>query len=166
MASSVSVAENVLSAPSMSRPNPFPREDLERAEQVLASQPRTVRFQEVDAAGTVFFPRILEYFADAYIDHLARAGVDLPGVMKKHDWVAPLVHAEADFLGPMRFGDAIVVEVVAAKVGGSSYSIGYRARAAEGGKILAVGHTAHVVVDGATFRPIPVPEIVRAALGG
>lgn len=149
----------------MSRTPAFARAELEGASSVLHEQARHVRFQDVDAAGTAFFPRVVEYFADVYLGLLEARGVDLPSHLRAPAWVAPLVHAEADFLGPMRFGDRFVAQVVAARVGATSFSVGYRLRAEATGKVLAVGHTVHVIVDGATFQPAPVPEVIRRALG-
>jgi acyl-CoA thioesterase FadM len=150
----------------MARPPPFERAELEGATASRLEEARTVRFQDVDAAGTIFFPRILEYFADAYVALLLARGVDVPARLREKAWFAPLVHAEGDFLAPMRFGDRVRVAVVAAKVFSSSYAVGYRIRAAEADRALAVGHTVHVVVDGATFQSIPVPDEVRSALVG
>lgn len=150
----------------MSRPPPFDRSELEGATTILFAHPRQVRFQDVDAAGTAFYPRIIEAFSDVYLALLAARGIDLPALFRAPSWAAPLVHAEADFLGPMRFGDRFDAEVVAAKVGSTSFSVGYRLRADGGGRPLAIGHTVHVVVDASTFRPAPVPDDVRRALTG
>ena len=148
----------------MQRPPPFEREELLSASEPLFTQSREVRFQEVDAALTIYFPRVLEHFSDAYLAMLQAGGVDVPRLLRENAWVAPLVHAEADYLGPMRFGDAISVEVVRTKVGETSYSVGYRTRSADGKRTLAIGHTTHVIVDGTTFKPKKIPDDVRRAL--
>lgn len=148
----------------MSRPPTIERDALERAESAIFTRSSKVRFQDVDAAGTVFFPRVLEMFADTYLALLDDGGLDLPRRLREGGWVAPIVHAEVDFLAPMRFGDAFLAEIVATHVGSTSFAVGHRLRAAGGGKVLAVGHTAHVVVDATTFRPTPVPSDLRAAL--
>jgi acyl-CoA thioesterase FadM len=83
--------------------------------------------------------------------------------MVKREWFAPLVHAEAEYLAPMRFGDAVVVHVVKVRCGTSAATVGYRI-VSENGRPLAVGHTVHVFVDGKTFRPCPIPPDVLRAL--
>ena len=130
------------------------------------SQRREVRFQDVDAAGIVFFARLLEYFHDAYVAWLASAGVSLSDALARKEWAAPLKHVEADFLRPLRFGDAIEVELVRAKLDGSALSVGYRVRALPGGEAVATGHSVHVVVDASTFRRIEPPSALRAAIEG
>lgn len=133
------------------------------ADAPIFAEGRVVRFQEVDAAGIVFFPRVLEYMSDAYVSFLAARGIHLPKVIEAADYRAPLIHAEADYRAPMAFGDPITVEVVAVIVGRTSYHLGYRIRHADG-RIAAVGQTSHVCVGIPTFRPVAIPEELRAAL--
>ena len=147
----------------MARPLPFTREEILDATSVLFFQPRKVRFQDVDAAGTVFFPRIIEYFADTYLAMLDERGVDVARRLRKLEWAIPLAHVEADFLGPMRFGDHLVVEVVGARLAETSFAVAHRVRTPDGTRGLAYGQTVHVVVDGTTFRPTPIPEEIRRA---
>ena len=89
-------------------------------------EPRTVRFQDVDAAGIVFYPRILEYFHDAYVGFLASVDLPLPRVLAEQTFIAPVRRANAEFLRPMRFGDPIDVGLVCAVFVGSSLTLGYR----------------------------------------
>ncbi len=141
----------------------FESEVLAGAVEVLFSEGRAVRFQDVDAAGIVFFPRVLEYLSDVYISFLTARGVHVPRSVEAGEYVIPLVHAEADYFAPMRFGDAILVDVVGVDIGRTSFRVGYRVRHADG-RVAAVGQTAHVTVGLPGFAPIPIPEDLRAAL--
>lgn len=143
--------------------NPFARDALLAADESVHHMARRVRFQEVDAAGTIYYSRVFEYFGDAYVDLFERGGVSLPKAMAKREWAAPLVHAEAEYLAPMRFGDEVAVHVVKVRCGTSAATVGYRI-VSSGGRPLAVGHTVHVFVDGTTFKPCPIPPDVLAAL--
>ena len=124
--------------------------------------PMAARFQDVDAAGIVFFARVLEYFHDAYLAFLADAGQPLPAVLAERRWAAPLRHAEADYLRPIRFGDALRAQLVRARFEGSTLTVGHRL-AAPDGAALAVGSTVHVFVDAASFRRTPPPADLVAA---
>jgi len=143
----------------------FENETLIGAAEALFSEARAVRFQDVDAAGIVFFPRVLEYMSDVYVAFLSARGVHLPRAIESGSYVIPLVHAEADYHAPMRFGDPVRVEVVALDLGRSSYQVGYRIRH-EDGRMAAVGQTAHVCVGLPGWKPISIPEELRAALEG
>jgi YbgC/YbaW family acyl-CoA thioester hydrolase len=146
-------------------PQAFTRDELVTATSPRFVEARVVRFQEVDAAGIVFYPRILEYFNDAWIAMLLAGGYDLPRVLVEGDVLLPLVHAEGDFLAPMRFGDAITVELVEGRAGGTSLTLGFRVRDAKG-KVTAIGQSAHVAIARATFKPVAVPDEVQRIVAG
>lgn len=126
-----------------------------------------VRFQDVDAAGIIFYARVLDYCHDAYVDFLAKAGFPLHEALTG-PWIAPIRHAEADYLKPMRFGDRIGVALVAAHLepaeDPTEVTIGYRIARVADGELAAVGQTVHTFVDAATFRRTPIPEPLRNAL--
>ncbi len=124
---------------------------------------RTVKFQDVDAAQIVFYPRVLEYFHDAYVGFLAHVGVPLHQVLDAKEWAAPIRHAEAQFFRPMRFGDDIDVALVKAHLTESSVTIGFRASPSGKSEALAVGQSEHVFVDRKTFKRIDVPPRLEAA---
>jgi acyl-CoA thioesterase FadM len=150
----------------MRRAPAFTNDELRAAPGAIFRVERVVAFQEVDAAGTVFFPRVLEYCSDAYIGLLCSRGVDLPRLIAERAYLAPLAHAEADYSGPMRFGDRVAVEVVASRPGSTSFALGFRVTAVPGGELCAVAHTVHVVVDPISFRPKELPAALREALRG
>ena len=141
----------------------FSRDAILGATEALASQSRPVRFQDVDAAGTIFFPKVYEYFSDAYLDLLLAAGLDVPGSLARRESAAPLVHSEADYLAPLRFGDEVVVEVVLARVGATSTAYAHRILRLDG-TVAVIGQTVHVWVSAKTFEPVPVPDALRAYL--
>jgi 1,4-dihydroxy-2-naphthoyl-CoA hydrolase len=141
----------------------FSSDDLRNALEPLFAMPRAVRFQDVDAAGVIFFPRVLEYFHDAYLALLEARGFGLPRALRESPYGFPIAHAEADYLRPLTFGDAVTVEVVGARLGETSLSVGYRIRRATDDRALcALGQTVHVTIDRRTFRPCAVPEELRA----
>lgn len=123
----------------------------------------TVRFQDVDAAGIVFFARVFDLFHDAFVAALRDGGVRLEDVLRAREWGAPLVHAEADYARPLAFADEIVTEVTLDSVGGTSITVRHVVR--RGDVVCASGLTKHVFIDRATGRPRPVPAEVVAALG-
>ena len=137
--------------------------DLVHATEVFHAERRPVRFQDVDAAGIIFFARVLEYFHDAWLSLLALRGIDLPAILREGVWGMPLGHAEADYLGPMRFGDEVVIEVVRMDFTERSLTVGYRARSPSD-RVLAIGQVVHVCIDRSTFRSRPLPNELREKL--
>ncbi len=143
----------------------FTKDAIVAAEPALLSQERHVRFQDVDAAGTIYFVRTFEYFSDAYLGLLIEAGLDVPTMLARRERAAPLVHAEADYMAPLHFGDPVVVHVVLAHLGTSSTRYAYRVDKSDGTP-AAVGQTHHVWIDSKSFKPCPMPAALRSHLLG
>lgn len=122
----------------------------------------TVRFQDIDAAGIAYFPTIISFLHDAYAAFLEAAGVDLPGMVRAGDFAAPIRHAEADFLRPIRFGEKLEIELVRRREGPNEVTLYYRILG--GGEAKAVGSTVHVFVDRRTFQRIEPPPEMKQAL--
>lgn len=123
-----------------------------------------VRFQDVDAAGIMFFARVFDLFHDAYVDALRAGGVELAAVLDAKVWAAPLTSCDAKFRRPLRFGDDIVVEL-RTTLSERDLVVRYRVCLASDRTIeLATGTTTHAFVDRATFARIEPPVEVKTAL--
>lgn len=139
------------------------REILESEERIHSERHR-VRFQDVDAAGVVFYARIFDLFHDAYVGFLRERGAPLDTALRDGSWAAPLSRAEAEYLRPLRFGDEVTVSIVHVDVAETEFAIGYRIDV--GDEAACVGRTRHVAVDPTSFRRTAVPDGLRAALTG
>lgn len=149
----------------MSRELPFTHEALRHAAVVHRADRRMARFHDVDAASTVFFPRYFEYASDLTIDHLRDRGVDVVDILARRLWAAPLAHVEADYAAPLRFGDRFVLELVGLHAGRSSYAFGLRMRADDpSARVIATLIVVHVCIDPTSFRPVELPDALRAAM--
>lgn len=138
------------------------REALLSLEKTTFAYGRTVRFQDIDAAGIIFFARYFEYFHDAYVRFLDDTDAALPAALSSRSWAAPLVHAEADFVKPLAFGDSVEVELAAVDVGDKRATLYFRVW--RDGDVVAFGSTVHVAIDPRVFKSTPIPEALRAAL--
>lgn len=123
-----------------------------------------VRFQDVDAAGIVFFARMFDYVHGAYEEFLAQTGNALAEVIADRRWAAPLRHAEADYLSPARFGDRLIVELVAGESSETEIALGWRiTKKGASSPPAAVVQTVHAFVSVPSFERMKVPsEIVDA----
>jgi 1,4-dihydroxy-2-naphthoyl-CoA hydrolase len=123
---------------------------------------RIVAFQDVDAAGIVFYARVFDYFHDAYVAFLRARGAPLELALQDGSWVAPLRRAEADYRRPLRFGDEIGVTIAGLELTDTEFRIRYAIETAAG--VACEGETVHVSVDPVTFRRAPIPAALRQAL--
>ena len=86
---------------------------------------RPVRFEEVDAAGIVFFGRFVFWCHEAMehlFDRLPGGYVDL---ITRRRIGFPAVHFQADWKHPFRFGDVARFSTTVARVGSSSVTFHY-----------------------------------------
>ena len=126
---------------------------------------RPVRFEEVDAAGIVFFGRFFSYAHEA-MEHFFE-GLDdggYVGLITRRRIGLPAVKAESTFHAPLRYGDAVAIETWAMRIGNRSAVLGYRFKREPDGVLAAqVAHTV-VTTDLGTLRPCDMPADVRAVL--
>lgn len=129
----------------------------------LFSCERDVLFQDIDAAGIVFFARLFDYCHDAFFAFLTARGLSMSKVMTDGVWGSPLAHAEADYAAPLRFGDHVRVEITSVDLGKTSMRVSSRV-VESSGKIACSAILVHVFVNRATGRPCEVPDEARDAL--
>lgn len=143
----------------------FERDTLRARPPTAFAQDRQIRFQDVDAAGIIFYPRLLEYCHDLLVDFFAVSGVPLPEVLRAPTWVSPIRHAEVDYFKPLRFGDPVEIALVSAHLSPSEVTLGFRvARRGGSEEVCAVAQSVHTFVDPNTFKRVALPEPLRAAL--
>jgi len=129
----------------------------------MYSAHHTVRFNEVDGANILFFSRLFEICHVAYEELLDEAGAGLREMLEDRDWRMPVVHADGDFIAPMRLGDVITVEVSIAKTGRSSITWQFELLGSAGSPLARARHV-HAAVDTASFTSRPIPEELLEAL--
>ena len=123
---------------------------------------RTVRFQDTDAAGVVYFANVLAMCHEACEESLAASGIDLKAFFSTPELVSPLVHASVDFLRPMFCGDQLVIHLMTMQRSCNEFEIAYEVLAAEANKIVAKAITRHVCINpiSRTRKELPA-EIIQ-----
>lgn len=121
-----------------------------------------VRFQDVDAAGVLFFGRIFDYSHHAYEELIESSGVDRAHYFAGAEYLVPIAHAEADYRNPIRVGERVTVAIDVTRVGRASFRLRYRVTGRADEDLRAEVVTVHAFVDRATMRPISIPEHLRA----
>ncbi|MBD2195615.1 MULTISPECIES: acyl-CoA thioesterase [Calothrix] len=106
---------------------------------------RSVRFQDTDAAGVVYFTNILGICHEAYEESLEAAGIDLKAFFSNPAMAFPIVHANVDFLRPIFCGDKLLVNLMPQKLSGEKFEIAYEISLAD--VLVAKAITRHVCID-------------------
>lgn len=125
---------------------------------------RAVRFEEVDAAGIVFFARFLNWCHEAmerFFDGVAGGYV---GLITKRRVGFPAVHVTADWKSPLRYGDVVRIETTVLKVGTTSATFRYvLTRTADGAHVATIEHVT-VTTNLDTMTKVSLPSDCRALL--
>jgi len=105
----------------------------------------TVRFQDTDAAGVVYFTNVLRICHEAYEASLAASSVNLKSFFTNPSLAFPIVHANVDFLRPMSCGDNLVISLLPEKIGLDKFEITYEIMVDE--VMVAKAITRHVCIN-------------------
>ena len=86
---------------------------------------RTIRFQDTDAAGVVYFANGLSICHEAYEASLTASGIDLKSFFRGGAIAVPIIHASIDFFKPMFCGDRITIWLEPTLLSPESFQIEY-----------------------------------------
>ncbi|MGB3263014.1 MAG: thioesterase family protein [Microcoleus sp.] len=112
---------------------------------------RTVRFQDTDAAGVVYFANVLAVCHEAYEESLAASGINLKAFFSNREAALPVIHATVDFYRPMFAGDRLIIQLTPKQIAGDEFEIAYQVFSGEvAGRSAAKALTKHVCIDAAT----------------
>lgn len=119
---------------------------------------RTVRFQDTDAAGVVYFANVLSMCHEAYEASLGAAGIDLKVFFSQTDLIFPIAHAAVDFFKPMVCGDRLDIHLTARSLPDCGFELDYRILHADRGTVLSQACTRHVCIRRETRSRHPLPK--------
>jgi len=116
-----------------------------------------LRFSDLDLYGHVNSVIYFTYLETARVKLFAELFTDLT----ERQIFVLVARAECDYKLPILFGDTLIVSVVVARIGTTSFDLEYQLH--NGAKITyATARTAMVCFDNVRKVTIPVPECVRA----
>ena len=122
-----------------------------------------IRFEDADPAGIVFYPRAIALAHGVLEDLLRQTELGWHGWFDHHGFAAPVRHAEADFLAPMRAGEMIEARAWVEKLGETSGTFMVEFAGGDG-TLRARIRTIHVLVARATGKPVSLTPEIREAL--
>ncbi|MEM7715106.1 MAG: thioesterase family protein [Cyanobacteria bacterium P01_A01_bin.68] len=121
---------------------------------------RTVRFQDTDAAGVVYFANVLSICHEAYEASLESLGIDIKQFFTNPSTAFPIIHADVDFMRPMHCGDKLFVDLTPLRIRSEQFEIDYQIYVND--KLAAKAMTRHVCIDATTRKKIALSaEIVK-----
>jgi len=126
-----------------------------------------IRFNHVDFARVVYFPKFFDYGHQVFEDFVqAEFGQSYHSLMEEEGVGFPIVHAEADFKTPLRFGDTARVLLEVLSLGKTSLQCRYTFFPPASSTAAATLTLTGACVDMKSFKPTPIPERWRSMLAG
>jgi 1,4-dihydroxy-2-naphthoyl-CoA hydrolase len=133
---------------------------------------RTVRFQDTDAAGVVYFANTLTMCHEAYEASLIAAGIEVrqffkSGANSSCEAIAiPIVHAEADYLRPAFCGDHHEIQLTPTLQSDHAFEIQYIVYEADHPeKLVSKALTRHFCINSTSRQRQPLPQEILDWLG-
>ena len=123
-----------------------------------------IRYSDCDPQGIVFNGNYARYWDDALTDWFEEAGFggeELGGIGS--DVVT--ARLEMDFKAAASLGDVLETSIAVERFGNTSMTTLVETRRLSDEEVVVSGKAVHVFVDPDTFRPMPVPAMIREALG-
>jgi 4-hydroxybenzoyl-CoA thioesterase len=125
-----------------------------------------IRFDDVDGAGIVYYPRYLHLCHAAFEDFFdAAAPFSYPALIADKRLGFPTVHIEADFKAPLSYGDTAVVTLGVNRIGTSSMTLGYEIRRKHDAVLAFSARITTVLMDLDSKRPLPLTDELKGVLG-
>ncbi len=122
---------------------------------------RTVRFQDTDAAGVMYFANGLAIAHEAYEASLQATAIDLKAFFKGLWGAVPIVHASVDFLRPIAVGDRLEIHLTPHQTRSTEFEIHYQIYLeAALSKPVIQALTRHVCIDVKTRDRQELPPLL------
>ena len=115
-----------------------------------------VYFYDADPAGIIFYASLFKYVHAAYEDFMRSLHIERNFFFDR-DYVLPIMHAEADYVKPIKVGDVLRIDLVVSSLKDSSFELSYKFYKEDGG-FTALAKTVHVCVLKKKFEKIELPK--------
>ncbi len=125
---------------------------------------RMIQLRDTDATGVLYFADQFKIALETLEFFLKKSGTSLGIIIDKENFLLPIVHAESDYLAPLRVGDEVEITLSVKKIGTSSFTLHYAFHDKE--KQIPVGSVSivHVTVSKETKKSIPIPQLLADLL--
>ena len=116
-----------------------------------------IRLFHTDAANLIFFSRIFDIAYECYEEFLEKSDFGVKKIINDNNINMPVVHAEADYIKPLRIGDKIEIRMSLNSSSKSSFILDF-ALFNESGEKAAKVKTVSVVIEAKSGKSIKIPE--------
>ena len=120
----------------------------------------SVRYAETDQMGIVYYANYLVWFEVGRVAWCRSKGFCYAEMEARDNCLMVVAESGCRYKAPARFGENVLVRTCLAKANDRVIRYRYEIREKDSGRLLATGHTAHVITD-LEFRPARLPDSYR-----
>lgn len=106
-----------------------------------------IYYEDTDCGGVVYYANYLKYFERARTEYLESRGWSVASLMEQGT-VFVVVHAEADYRSPARYGETLVIETVVSDMTAASFTFAHVVKDKASGRVVVEGSARLAVTDG------------------
>lgn len=117
-----------------------------------------VRMHDTDMAGILYFPRQFRFAHDALEDFVSSLGYTFDQIFREEHFVFVIVHAESNYLQPLRVGDKLEIHLAIEHIGTTSFTVSYHIYK-EDKTLVGTAKTVHVTLDSKSRKKIHIPPV-------
>lgn len=129
------------------------------------SSAQKIRFDDVDGAGIVYYPRFFHMCHKAFEDFFDELGpLTYPRIISEWRRGFPTVQTEGTYTAPLKYGDLAHVKVMVEHIGNTSLKTRYHVVRAHDGVTAFNGLVTTVFVNLDNFRPTRIEGELLAFL--
>jgi 1,4-dihydroxy-2-naphthoyl-CoA hydrolase len=122
---------------------------------------RTIRFQDTDSAGVVYFANTLAMCHEAYEESLMASGIQVQKFFSDRAIALPIVRATVDYFRPAFCGDRHEIQVNPVLQSENKFEIHYEIReAGNSAQLFSQALTHHVCINPVSRQRQPLPQTV------
>jgi acyl-CoA thioester hydrolase len=121
-----------------------------------------IYYEDTDCGGVVYYANYLKYFERARTQYLEERGLSVAGLMNEGT-VFVVVHAEADYRSPARYGETLVIETVLSDMTAASFTFAHVVKDKASGRVVVEG-SARLAATDANGKVKRVDKAIVAAL--
>ena len=111
-----------------------------------------VRYAETDRMGVVYYANYLVWMEVGRVELCKALGFNYRDMEDQDGIFLAVAESCCRYRFPARFDDEVIVKTWVERADSRLVTFAYEMRLAEGGRVLATGHTRHVFVDGGMRR--------------
>lgn len=121
-----------------------------------------VYFYDADPAGIIFYASLFKFAHLAYEDFMRSLNIGRDLFFDK-EVVLPIVHAEGNYLRPIKVGDELIIDVWVSRLMKSSFELSYKIYQVDLHE-SAAAKTVHVCVSKKSFKKTELPKELHSKL--